>query len=255
MVKNVNTEIEKLKKLLRKTNISYYVEVHKILSKIYKLRKKENKDFTLTDLYSEVRDVFNTWDQMFRIMQLEHCTPETWKLIKTNKITINAVMSCFLTTLNLRDPVVQNRFFRTAIKKSWTGRVMIKQLQIGNKIEKRKRRTYEPTQIPMEGLPPEEKVSNIAKNQCNLILMRVKTVLGNYLHVMKAQDRRLVLDQLVRIKAKYASEDFIKLSEESSNLVKEIYNVLKWKKEKIIYMALKYYKKKIDYGKGKEVFK
>ena len=115
--KEIDGKVSRLKQKLKEITTNYTIQAYYILGEIYDLRKSINKDYQFKDLFFEVREHFDNYEQMYRLVQLYFATPKTWELIKSNKITTCYVLGSFLTTIELRnDERFQNKFFKKVVE-------------------------------------------------------------------------------------------------------------------------------------------
>lgn len=114
-------KISELKKELVKINKEYHLKVYKILMKIYALRLRHNKKYTIMGLSKEtiIRELFN-YDYINTIMQIRKITPKTKKLIEQGHFTYFEVANTLRSSKRLAIPKEQDRFFEKIIKNNIT---------------------------------------------------------------------------------------------------------------------------------------
>lgn len=104
-------KIEHLKKRLVKLTEGTWYNVYYILSQIYELRKKKNKNYSFKDLAHEtiVKDYYS-YTQIEYIMALRYATRETLKAVADDKLSLRSVLNA-LQKQEFRDASNQNAIF------------------------------------------------------------------------------------------------------------------------------------------------
>ena len=204
------------------------LECYDCLGRIFDLRKELYPNYTIANLYREVSELFSSYEEMLKIMQLRFATPKTRELILQKKVRATTICS-LLGYKVLQDEITQNDFIEKMLTKGWNSTKA--QLNLTKvTIYKREQSERRPTITTQEAYTEceqdieSEPTLNETNHYTNVLdsVQEAEIILANNFPRLSKEEQAQVLLKLNRLTKRYLEQEYIAMDEDVKCLLEII---------------------------------